>query len=94
MVRHATGHFTIDMFVKNIVTAFTTIFLLGHSSINAQTVDPVDLTDSVDSLIATQFKPEEPGVSVLIANKNDIIYKKAFGSANVELNVAMQGMLF
>ncbi len=48
------------------------------------------LENSVDSLIATQFKSNEPGVSILIANKNGIIYKKAFGSANIELNVAMQ----
>jgi CubicO group peptidase (beta-lactamase class C family) len=48
------------------------------------------LEKSVDNLIATQFKKNEPGISVLIASKNGIIYKKAFGSANVELNVLMQ----
>jgi CubicO group peptidase (beta-lactamase class C family) len=48
------------------------------------------LEKAVDSLIGTQFKPNEPGVSILIADKNGIIYKKAFGSANVELNVGMQ----
>lgn len=56
----------------------------------AQTVNDSYLTKSVDSLIATQFKPNEPGISVLIANKDGIIYKKASGSANLELNVPMQ----
>jgi len=71
------------------------LFLLHSSHIYAQTANDGHLATSVDSLIATQFKPNEPGVSVLIAEKNNIVYKKAFGSANVELNVAMQpDMLF
>src|SRR5678815_4815561 len=61
-----------------------TNFLFSQNGINSQ------LERSVDSLIAIQFKPNEPGVSILIAGKNGIVYKKAFGSANVELNVAMQ----
>jgi len=48
------------------------------------------LEKSVDSLVLLQFKPNEPGISILIAKKGQIIYKKAFGSANVELNVPMQ----
>ena len=62
----------------------TAILSFSQNGINDQ------LEKSVDSLIATQFKPSEPGISVLIADKSGIIYKKAFGSANVELNVAMQ----
>ena len=50
----------------------------------------VQLEKSVDSLIATEYKPNEPGISVLIASEKNIIYKKAFGSANIELNVPMQ----
>jgi len=49
-----------------------------------------ELTKITDSLITTQFKQNEPGISVLIAQKGNIVYKKAFGSANVELNVAIQ----
>ena len=73
--------------MKEIYTVFL-CFLLWHPlQINAQSVNNVDLPKSVDSLIATQFKLNEPGISVLIANRNGVIYKKAFGSANVELNV-------
>ncbi len=65
------------------------IFSFSQNGTNEQ------LEKSVDSLIATQFKPNEPGGSILIADKNGIIYKKAFGSANVELNVAVQSdMIF
>lgn len=77
-------------------TIIAFIFLLLHAShIYAQTNNDNNLTNTLDSLITTQFKQNEPGISVLIANKNGVVYKKAFGSANVELNVPMQpGMIF
>jgi CubicO group peptidase (beta-lactamase class C family) len=79
--------------MKQLIISF---FILLHSSlICAQTANYVNLISSVDSLLTTQFKSNEPGVSVLIAKKNEIVYKNAFGSANVELDVAMQpDMLF
>src|SRR5438046_2576493 len=57
---------------------------------NGQVSENNQLEKSIDSLVATQFRPNEPGVSIFIARKDSILYKKAFGSANVELNVAMQ----
>ncbi len=45
---------------------------------------------SIDSLVLQQVKPNEPGVAILIAKKGKIVYEKAFGSANLELNVALQ----
>ena len=45
---------------------------------------------SVDSLVSPQFKENEPGMSILIAKHGEIIYQKAFGSANIELNVPLQ----
>ena len=62
--------------------------LLNHAL--GQTLADNELNKAVDSLISLQFKQAEPGVSILIARQGDVIYKKAFGSANVELNVAMQ----
>jgi CubicO group peptidase (beta-lactamase class C family) len=37
-----------------------------------------------------QFKPGEPGATALVARNGQIIYKKAFGMANLELDVPMQ----
>ena len=48
-----------------------------------------DLEKSMDSLLSSQFTPMEPGISVLVAQKGQIVYKKAFGSANLELNTPM-----
>jgi CubicO group peptidase (beta-lactamase class C family) len=66
------------------------IFLLIFFIASGQVSGNNQLEKSIDSLVATQFKPNEPGASIFIAKKDTILYKKAFGSANVELNVAMQ----
>lgn len=43
-----------------------------------------------DKVLSAQFKPGEPGASVLVAKRGQIIYKKSFGMANLELNIPMQ----
>ncbi|GAA3943935.1 serine hydrolase domain-containing protein [Chitinophaga oryziterrae] len=49
----------------------------------------------MDSLLSSQFTPKEPGISVLVAQNGQIVYKKAFGCANLELNVPLDtGMVF
>lgn len=53
------------------------------------------LTSEFDRIISSEFKAEEPGGVVLVAREGQIIYEKAFGLANVELNVPMRaGMIF
>jgi CubicO group peptidase (beta-lactamase class C family) len=44
----------------------------------------------LDQFLSTKFKPTEPGCEVLIAKKGQVIYKKAFGSASIELNTPVQ----
>lgn len=45
---------------------------------------------ALDKLLSTEFKPREPGIAVLIARRGNIVYEKAFGSANIELDLPMQ----
>lgn len=56
----------------------------------AQTPHGDKLTKSIDSLVAPQFEGNQPGVSILVAKSGQVVYKKAFGSASVELNVPIQ----
>ncbi|MBI3139823.1 MAG: serine hydrolase [Sphingobacteriales bacterium] len=49
-----------------------------------------NLTKEFDKFLTTQFKPNDPGATVLVAKKGQIIYKKAFGMANLELKAPMQ----
>lgn len=63
------------------------LFLAFHLIAHAQ--DHL-LEKKLDSLLTKNFKREEPGIAVLVARKGKIIYQKAFGSANMELDVPMQ----
>jgi len=48
-----------------------------------------------DTILTKVFKQGGPGAAVLVAKKGEVIYKKAFGMADLELNVPMQAdMIF
>jgi CubicO group peptidase (beta-lactamase class C family) len=42
-----------------------------------------------DEVMASQYKPGGPGATILVAKEGKPIYRKAFGKANLELNVPM-----
>ncbi|PWF45445.1 serine hydrolase domain-containing protein [Massilia glaciei] len=48
------------------------------------------LAHSLDTIIAARFKPASPGVAALIVRDGHPILRKAYGLANVELNVPLQ----
>lgn len=68
------------------------ISLLFTSFLNAQPTSKADaeLFGKVDKLLAGVYQPNETGATALIARKGTVIYKKALGMANLELNVPMQ----
>ena len=63
-------------------------FLVNHSF--AQHTDDQQLIAELDKMLAEQFKPNEPGATALVAKNGRIVYKKAFGMADLELAVPMQ----
>lgn len=76
---------------KKTVLIFLSIFALTRSY--GQTDQ--QLNKSIDSLIAAKLSKISPGCAVLIAKDDNIIYQKAFGIADLELNVPMKsGMVF
>jgi CubicO group peptidase (beta-lactamase class C family) len=48
------------------------------------------LNTEFDKLLSAQFKPGETGATALVAKNGQIIYQKAFGMANLELNIPMK----
>jgi CubicO group peptidase (beta-lactamase class C family) len=64
--------------------------LVFHVVTIAQQNNSTQLTAGFDKILAAQFKPDEPGVTALVAKKGQIIYQKAIGMANLELGVPMQ----
>ncbi|NIJ55222.1 serine hydrolase domain-containing protein [Dyadobacter arcticus] len=47
------------------------------------------LTQTLDRLLAAKFKNNSVGCAMLVSKKGEVIYKKAFGMADLELNVPM-----
>ncbi len=60
------------------------ILLLSISVVSAQSLE-----SKIDKILTEQFKSNETGVSALVAKDGKVIYRKAFGKANLELNVNM-----
>jgi len=48
---------------------------------------PDALTKKVDQLFATWDKPESPGAAIAIIKDGAVVYKRGYGSANLEYNV-------
>lgn len=44
----------------------------------------------IDALMAETFKPDGPGAAVIAVKDGKVIYRKAYGMANLELGVAMK----
>jgi CubicO group peptidase (beta-lactamase class C family) len=62
------------------------MMLLSFINVTAQSAD---LTSTLDNIYSSKYPADGPGCAVLIARKGEVIYRKAFGMANLELNVPM-----
>lgn len=58
------------------------------SPVNSQSLD-IENTTYIDSLLNSNYPPNEPGVSVLIAKEGNVVYEKAFGKAEIESNATL-----
>ena len=57
---------------------------------SAQTINAKQLTAEIDKILSEQFKPGETGCAALVAKNGQVIYRKAFGMADLELDVPMK----
>lgn len=49
-----------------------------------------NIEKQIDAIFAKAYPADSPGATVLIAKDDKVIYRKAFGMANLELNVSMK----
>jgi CubicO group peptidase (beta-lactamase class C family) len=61
------------------------ILFLSFAFSSAQTIE-----QQIDALFSETYPADKPGATVLIAKDDIVIYRKAFGMANLELNVPMK----
>ena len=64
--------------------------LLLAVPLSAQQLNLKKLAVEYDNIILDQFKADETGCAVLVAKDGQVIYRKAFGMADLELDVPMQ----
>jgi CubicO group peptidase (beta-lactamase class C family) len=67
----------------------TTIIFLFLITATGNTVAQ-DFEKQIDEMLEAKYKPDIPGATALIARDGKVIYRKAFGLANLELNVPMK----
>ncbi len=53
-------------------------------------LSPEQLTNRFDRVLSDAFQPDGPGCAAIVAVKGKVIYHKAFGKADLELNVDMR----
>src|SRR5687768_6598563 len=64
----------------SLVTGLVLLFQARSAAEQPATVDPV----RVDEIFAAWDKPTSPGVAVAVVRDREVVYKKGFGSANLE----------
>jgi CubicO group peptidase (beta-lactamase class C family) len=75
------------------VKLFASLLLLVFSSSTiAQPLSKADkqLIAAFDTLLSAKFKKDDPGATVLVSRKGQVIYQKGFGMADMELKVPMR----
>ncbi|MBO9205439.1 MULTISPECIES: serine hydrolase [Niastella] len=76
-----------------IVKALLCLFVFANHYFPAHA--QINIENDIDRFLQTQFKPNETGGVVLVAKYGKVLYKKAFGLADLELNVPVNdSMIF
>ncbi len=47
-------------------------------------------SEKFDSLLSKAFRHDEPGVAVIAVNKGEVVFRKGYGMANMELSVPIR----
>ncbi len=71
------------IYLKRLLVVITILFL------NYQSISSAQNLTKIDSLLQEKYPDNAPGATFLISKNGNVIYKKAFGLANLELNVPM-----
>jgi CubicO group peptidase (beta-lactamase class C family) len=73
-----------------LLLAISSLFIVVRPCAQVTIKEDKKLSVELDKIFAPKFPPSAPGCAVLVARKGEVIYRKAFGMANLELNVPMR----
>ena len=71
------------------IKLFKTLSLFFISLLFISTGIAQTLESKIDNLLEESYKQDGPGAVALVAKDGNVIYRKAFGNANLELGVPM-----
>ena len=71
-------------YLKFLLITIIILFLNSKSVVYSQNFE-----SNIDSLLQEKYKPNAPGATFLISKNGNVVYKKAFGLSNLELNLPM-----
>ncbi|WP_271767711.1 serine hydrolase [Aquimarina algiphila] len=54
------------------------------------TIEAQDLEKEIDDIVTSMYTADEPGISILVAKDGKPIFRKAYGKANLELDVDLK----
>ena len=66
------------------------IFAMVGTHASAETTPTSDVTQKLDALVASYFPVDEPGAAILVRKGDQVLLRKGYGMAEVELGVAMR----
>jgi CubicO group peptidase (beta-lactamase class C family) len=69
------------------IKLISSILLISFAQITLFSQYPVN---EIDKLLSKTYNADEPGATVLVAKNGEVIFKKAYGIANMELDVSMR----
>lgn len=72
--------------IKASILTFSMILGLGTVLFSQTDKKDKQIVNEIDSYLSGQFKNDLPGCAILVAKKEQILYKKGFGLANMEWN--------
>jgi CubicO group peptidase (beta-lactamase class C family) len=73
-----------------VTLTLSVVALFMSLSANAQSLSAKQMTAEFDKILNDQFKPDGTGCAALVAKEGQVIYRKGFGLADLELNVPMR----
>jgi CubicO group peptidase (beta-lactamase class C family) len=71
--------------LKRTIRASIVLFVLFATGLSTAQ----DLKTNIDAMLAAKYPADAPGITALVAKDGKVIYKNAFGLANLELQVPM-----
>jgi len=79
---HSQGYINQNFIMKILKITFLFLFI---ATLGAQ-----EVTTTFDQLLKEKYPDTGPGATVLIAKRGEVLYRKAFGQANLELQIPMK----